>query len=145
MIERKIMCIVSFRFLTLLERKMVKPTRSLSETDDVVQNRTMTSSLKSNLSIGRSKSNNAHFHAHFLASRRLADSLHIKPKSVEAKVSFKCRTSISEKLSDANRRWETSMQRKQEAAPSRIVAWEDDADIDLLAAIVKADCVVHTV
>jgi len=37
------------------------------------------------------------------------------------------------------------MQRKQEAAPSRIVAWEDDADIDLLAAIVKADCVVHTV
>jgi hypothetical protein len=72
--------------------------------------------------------------------------LHLKPKSVEAKATLK-RSRTSPKLSDANRRWEEAMQmqRIQEAAPSGIVAWEDDADIDLLAAIVKADCVVHNV
>jgi hypothetical protein len=60
--------------LTILKMGMVKPTRSFTETDNAIALcRSMFSSLKLNMSIGGSKSKNAHFHNHFVASMRLVD------------------------------------------------------------------------
>ena len=61
-----------------------------------------------------------------------SQSLHLKPKSVEAKIDYKSRSRLSAKLLEANRRIE---------AIHRIVAREDDVDQDLFAALGMADCV----
>lgn len=67
--------------------------------------------------------------------------LHNKPKRVEAKRMYTPRPPISEKMLEAHRRIE-AMQKA--ARNQRIVAREDDVDRDILAAIEKADCVARS-
>lgn len=67
-----------------------------------------------------------------------SQSLHLKPKSVEAKIDYKSRSRLSAKLLEANRRIEAI---QKAARHRRIVAREDDVDQDLFAALGMADCV----
>ena len=64
----------------------------------------------------------------------------MKPKQVEAKKQSFTRTRLppSKELLEANRRMEAIQNATR--GDHRIVAREDDADRDILAAIVKADC-----